>query len=68
MGFLQWLGGLTHLDFGLGKSWVWSFGGSGGSRKIFQSVQRSLQNLNITSLKKKKYMKFYKILLRVFIA
>ena len=27
---------------------------SGGSRKFFQGVQRSLQNLNITSLKKKK--------------
>jgi hypothetical protein len=26
---------------------------SGGSRKFFQGVQRSLQNLNITSLKKK---------------
>ena len=40
---------------------------SGGSRKFFQGVQHSLQNLNITSLKKKKnYMKFYKILLQVF--
>ena len=39
---------------------------SGGSRKFFQGVQRSLQNLNITSLKKKNYVKFYKILLQVF--
>ena len=36
---------------------------SGGSRKFFQGVQHSLQNLNITSLKKKKitwnFIKFF---------
>ena len=42
-----------HIFYNTWQTFYQNTHTSGGSRKIFQGVQRSLQNLNITSLKKK---------------